>query len=203
MSRVRAEAKRFNLPPQLLAATMYAEMRSYNVLDSIQDAGVQAIAESGYTPGRSFLHTPIFGSIMIAADLSFGPAKIRPSRVLDPVYTVPALEHAGVGVPADSTDAAVQSLDFDRAVQFAAGHLKGLANLRKGDYPGSANSRESDMTKVDMQVVRVAYTEKLDTFWKMGNQSYDYYQTTTYIVPGGYGAEASSWLDAFAELYGN
>jgi hypothetical protein len=109
---------------------------------------------------------------------------------------------AGVAVPTDRTEAAIQSLDFERSAQFAAGYLKGLADLRKADLPGSAASRATDMLKVDMQVVRVAYNEGLKGFIDLGEGTLGFYQTTTTIKAGGIGAEISPWLDAFALIYG-
>ena len=108
----------------------------------------------------------------------------------------------GGAVPTDKTEAAIQSLDFERSVQFAAGYLKGLADLRKSDVPGNAASRVTDMLKVDMQVVRVAYNEGIKGFIDLGGGTLDFYQKNTTIKAGGVGTEISSWLDAFALIYG-
>lgn len=139
---------------------------------------------------------------MIDKDQSFGPAKIKPTSVLDTIIAVPTMLIAGVSLPSNATEAAILSLDYDRSVQFAAAYLKGLADLRMGDTPGSRNSRTSDMLKVDMQIVRSAYTMGLKPFMDRSNGTLEYYQTSTYIAPGGAGEEASPWLDAFEEIYG-
>jgi len=204
--RVQIEARRFGLPPQLLAASMYAEMNSHNIKDDIEDQAVAYVAYCqsdvllGCNPFTAAWYGAKAGEVMIARDQSFGPAKIKPSAILDNEKTVPTLQRAGMSIPTDATDAAIQSLGFDRSIQFAAGYLKGLADIRKGDTPGNGNSRVVDMSKIDMQVVRVAYNEGLKNFDLKGKS---FYQTTTQIVSGGIGDEVSPWLDAFSEIYGD
>ncbi|MCL4507182.1 MAG: RHS repeat-associated core domain-containing protein [Chloroflexi bacterium] len=203
VAQVLAVARQSKLPPQLLAASMYAEMHSRWVKDEFEDAAVTAVGQcrTGCEFGDPMWSLAKVGELFIANDQSFGPAKIKPSAILNSAITVPTLRQAGISVPSDATDAAVQSLDFDHSVQFAAAYLKGLADLRKGD--SYRNSREFDMTKVDMQVVRVAYNEGLATFRQLSGGTFDFYQTATNIKPGGVGDEVSPWLDAFAELYGD
>ncbi len=199
---VRRESARFKLPPELLAASMYAEMNSRWLKDDLEDFAVAAVGRCAQNCGGLDGLLAAAGQGMIDKDQSFGPAKIKPSAVLNGSITVPALRAAGVRPPSDPADAAVQSLGFDRSVQFAAAYLKGLADLRMREIPGNAGSRELDMLKVDMQVVRVAYNEGLASFLKLGNNAMGYYETTTLIVQNGAGDEVSPWLDAFAEIFG-
>jgi RHS repeat-associated protein len=198
VAQVMQKSRQFMLPSQLLAGSMYAELNSRNPKDDLEDGAVAAVSRCRSTCSLPDSILADVGRLFIARDQSFGPAKVKPSAVLDPDYTIPSLRQAGVGIPSDATDAAIQSLDFGTGVEFAAAYLKGLADLRMHDTPGSSGSRATDMSKVDMQVVRVAYNEGVGNF-----PSKQYYQSTTHIDPEGRGAEVSPWLDAFAELYGN
>lgn len=198
---VQREANRFKLPPELLAATMYAAMNSRWLKDELEDGAVTAVERCTQRCGVLDRLTAIIGQGMIGRDQSFGPAKIKPSVVLDSSITVPTLRAASVSVPLTALDAAVQSLDLNGSALYAAAYLKGLADLRMGDIPGSGNSRTSDMLKVDMQIVRAAYNMGLKPFMARSNDTLEYFQTSTYIAPGGVGAEASPWLDAFTEIY--
>jgi hypothetical protein len=191
-----------SLPPALLAATLYAEMNSRWLKDDFEDECAAAVGRCMDGCGWPDSWLADIGRGFIANDQSFGPAKMKPGAILDTQITVPSLLQAGVAVPTDRTEAAIQSLDFERSAQFAAGYLKGLADLRKADLPGSAASRATDMLKVDMQVVRVAYNEGLKGFIDLGEGTLGFYQTTTTIKAGGIGAEISPWLDAFALIYG-
>ena len=94
---VKREASRFRLPSALLATTLYAEMNSRWLKDDFEDECVAVVGRCRDGCGWPDSWLAGTGRDFIANDQSFGPAKMKPSAILDARTTVLSLLQAGGG----------------------------------------------------------------------------------------------------------